>query len=532
MFSAGRWLLPLFWLISNATCWINGARILVIAPFETHSQCLLLMPYIEALAERGHQLTVIHAFKHCKPVGNETYIRISDNNNVFAEFEEFMVYATTNKWEEMNSMARIMINAGLNVLNNAEVRALMKSNTTFDAVVVEAGFTDVLFGLGELFNATLIGISTCGADWNLNTLVGHGVSVLVEPLMPMSAIPVRNVWDRIYMWYYNTEEWLLLNLVFIPKLRLVHDHFFGHLKKSFVETRQGFSLMLLNQHFSLFRARSSVPGMIEVGGFHIPKMDPTLPEDLQIFIDEAEHGVIYFALGVELQSRDLPQEFQKMLLKIFASLPQRVIWKFEGKHPANVSNNVYLSKMLPQQAILAHPNVKVFISHGGMLSIFEAVYYGKNIIGLPLFYDQFRNLEVLVEEEVAIELRINSMTEEVMRDSLDRLLYQPKYREKARSISEKFRDQPMHPLDSAIYWTEYVIRYKGAKHMRVSQSQVKLAEYYSLDKFLMVGVRLFLVVVFVFFALSNRMVFLNYLARFVKSFIPVIGIQRNVEVIR
>ncbi|KAH8248193.1 hypothetical protein KR038_004378, partial [Drosophila bunnanda] len=520
MFAMGRWLLPLLWLIS----WTDASRILVIAPFESHSQCLLMTPYIRALVDRGHQLTVIHAFQHCQhsSISNVTYIRITDNHNVYSEFEEFLLQTlTANKWREMNSITRIMINASLNVLKNFEVRRLVQSNATFDLVVVEPSFTDVLFGLAAQFNAPLIGLSTCGADWNLNSLVGQSSSMIVEPLMPMGVRSVENLWDRMYNWYYTTEEWLLMQLVFLPKLKQVHDHFFGHLEQDFLEIRHGFALMLLNSHFSLFRARLSVPGIVEVAGFHIPKKDPKLPKDLQRFIDEAEHGVIYFALGVELQSRDLPKETQKMFLETFRLLPQRVIWKFEGEPPCEVADNIYLAELLPQQAILAHPNLKVFISHGGILSIIEAAYYGKPVLGMPVFFDQFKNIKVLREDGAALQVSINSVTGKDFKEALERLINVPSYGENSLAISKRFRDQPMHPMDVAIYWSEYIIRYRGANHMRVRPSHIRLIEYYSVDKFLMVGIRLSLVVVIVFLALSKWRCLLHHLVRLAKPFWPI-----------
>ncbi|XP_016974956.1 UDP-glucosyltransferase 2 isoform X2 [Drosophila rhopaloa] len=332
MFPSGRWLFPVIGLILNVNFWVQGDRVLVIAPFESHAQCLMMMPYIQGLTDRGHQLTVIHAFKHCKPIQNVTLIRIRDYNNVYSDFEDFLIASAANKWGEMHFLTKIMVNVGLNVMNNGEVRALIQSNVTYDLVVVEPSFTDLLYGLAAHFKAPLIGLSTCASDWNLNSLLNHGSSLLVEPVMPNGIMPVRNIWDRIYTWYYTTEEWLLIQLVLLPKLKLVHDHFFGHLNQSFSEIRHGFSLILLNQHFSLFQPRSTVPSMIEVAGFHVPKEDPKLPEDLQVFIDEAEHGVIYFTLGVEQKSEDLPKETQKMLLDVFKLMPQRVIWKFEASH--------------------------------------------------------------------------------------------------------------------------------------------------------------------------------------------------------
>ncbi|KAH8294652.1 hypothetical protein KR018_000880 [Drosophila ironensis] len=519
MFPSDRWLL--FWLMVVAIFRSEAGRILVVAPFESYSQCEMMTPYIRALADRGHQLTVIHAFQKCANMKNVTSIRITDKYNVFSDFGEFMlVSANKEKLREMKSMTKIMINAGLNVLANFEVQKLMKSNVTYDLVVIEPSFTDLLYGMAAHFQAPLMGISTCGADWNLNNLVGDSSSVMVEPLMPTDIRSSGSFWDRLYNWYFTSEEWLLIELVFLPKVRMVHNYFFGHLKQDFLEIRYSFSMILLNQHFSFIRARPSVPGMVEVAGFHIPRKPPKLPANLQLFIDEAENGVIYFSLGVELKCKDFPLQTQKILLETFKSLPQRVIWKFEGTPPGSLSENIYISDFLPQKAILAHSNVKLFIGHGGMLSIIEAVYYAKPMLGMPVFFDQFRNFECLVEENMALVVDINSLTKEELKESLDRLIYQSSFREKASEVSERFRDQPMHPLETAVYWTEYVLRHKGAKYMRLSKSHMQLVEYYSLDTFLLIGLRLFLIVVMVFFAFCKLRCCLAVLVTFGKRLLP------------
>ncbi|KAH8382365.1 hypothetical protein KR009_003162, partial [Drosophila setifemur] len=495
MFHPGRWLL--LGLMANAICWTYSARILLVAPFVPQSQCLLMTPYIQALAERGHQMTVIHAYEHCKIIAEVNYIRITDNNNLFTIYSQLR-----SKWGEMSTMAKIMIKASQNVLNNPKVQVLMNSNATFDLMVVEPSFTDILFGLAAQFQAPIVGLATCGADWNINALMSHGSSVMVEPLMPLQR-STDSLWGRLYNWYFITEEWLLMELVFLPKMKLVYDHFFGHLEQSFWEIRHNFSLVLLNQHFSMFYARPSGPGLVEVAGFHIPREIPKLPEDLQLFIDEAEFGVVYFAMGTDLQCKDLPDETQIMLLECFKSMPQRVIWKFEAEPLANLSQNVYMAKYLPQKAILAHPNVRLFISHGGMLSIIEGVHYGKPILGMPLFFDQFRNFEYLLNEEMALVVNLNTLTGEELKVNMERLLYEPSFRANALALSQRLQDQPMHPMDTAVYWTEYIIRYKGADHLKVSLKHINLMEYYFLDKYLMIGVRLSLVVGLVCLVLSK-----------------------------
>jgi len=36
----------------------------------------------------------------------------------------------------------------------------------------------------------------------------------------------------------------------------------------------------------------------------------------------------------------------------------------------------------------------------------------------------------------------------------------------SKIVSDRFRDRPMSPAESVVYWTEYVIRHKGAPHLK------------------------------------------------------------------
>jgi glucuronosyltransferase len=56
-----------------------------------------------------------------------------------------------------------------------------------------------------------------------------------------------------------------------------------------------------------------------------------------------------------------------------------------------------------------------------------------------------------------------------------------RYQDNAQRLSALFRDQPLTPLEQAVFWTEYVIRHKGAPHMRSAALDLTWYQYYLLD---------------------------------------------------
>lgn len=66
----------------------------------------------------------------------------------------------------------------------------------------------------------------------------------------------------------------------------------------------------------------------------------------------------------------------------------------------------------------------------------------------------------------AIILNIDYLNRTILAKSIEEMLTNPIYKQTAKKMSQLFRDRPMTPLQTAIYWIEYVIRYDGAKHMQ------------------------------------------------------------------
>ena len=69
----------------------------------------------------------------------------------------------------------------------------------------------------------------------------------------------------------------------------------------------------------------------------------------------------------------MSEKMRKIFTNAFGKLKQRVLWKWESEEMEGKPDNVMLSKWLPQQDLLAHPNLKLFISHMGQSSSQEAL---------------------------------------------------------------------------------------------------------------------------------------------------------------
>lgn len=67
---------------------------------------------------------------------------------------------------------------------------------------------------------------------------------------------------------------------------------------------------------------------------------------------------------------------------------------------------------------LEHKNVVAVIAHGGLASTIEAVYFGKPLIGIPFYSDQFVNLKNLVSRGGGIQLDLHDLTAEKIATAL------------------------------------------------------------------------------------------------------------------
>lgn len=405
------------------------------------------------------------------------------NDNSFAAFGNPDYNQQASQWTILSMTTEFGSLLTTNLLEDEAVRELLRSGETFDLVILETVQTEAIFGLAQHFDALTIGISSFGTDQHIDELMGNVSPLSFNPLLLSARTEHMNYAERLWNVWESSVAWLHKRLVHFPRQKALYRQYFPQATKTLEQVLDSFSLMLLGQHFTLGYPRPYLPSMIEVGGLHLQQQrEPKpLPRDLAQFVEEARHGVIYFSMGSNIKSKDLPIATRQVLLQTFAGLKQRVLWKFEQDQLEDQPENVLIDKWFPQLDVLAHPNVKLFITHGGLLSTIESIYYGKPVLGLPVFYDQHLNVQRATQAGYGLGLNLWNITATELQARIAELLSNAQYTQAAQLKSILYRDQKDTPLERAIWWTEYVLRHKGAPHLRSASRDLSFVQLHGLD---------------------------------------------------
>lgn len=178
-------------------------------------------------------------------------------------------------------------------------------------------------------------------------------------------------------------------------------------------------------------------------------------------------------------------EWKQVRCKFILILFDQVIWRHKGERPSTLGNNTLIVDWMPQKDLLGHPQTKVFVAHGGTNGVQEAIYHGVPVLGIPLFFDQFDNLLRLRERGAGKIIELGDVNGHSFEKGINEVLHQDSYRQNIQRMSRLHRDQPLAPMDQAIFWVEYVMRHKGAPHLRTEAYKMPWYAYYSLDVLLL-----------------------------------------------
>jgi UDP:flavonoid glycosyltransferase YjiC (YdhE family) len=134
---------------------------------------------------------------------------------------------------------------------------------------------------------------------------------------------------------------------------------------------------------------------------------------------------VFVGLGSSGPLRVLPG-----LLRVLEQMPVAVLLSTSGRTLPAVSSSVYLTELLP--FIETASQSAVVVSHGGSSGIYPALASGTPVLGIPSNADQQLSSAVLEESEAGLGLRVEDASEKSLRQALERLLNEPRYRTAAR----------------------------------------------------------------------------------------------------
>ncbi|XP_065348445.1 UDP-glycosyltransferase UGT5-like [Cloeon dipterum] len=474
----------------------DGARILGYFPVPGTSHMLVFSALTRALAERGHELVVVSTYPLKDPPSNYTDISIAESMeeylkaftdvNLYDYADEYIITVPFAYWLEAKNITELS-------LRNSDVQKLLKDERGFDLVIVEDFMCDSTFALGHHFKAPIVLISSMGGFQWSNEAVGNPIttSYVANSVLPFTS--KMNFWERLVNTAFKIYWDIGSEIFYFPSQESLKKEIFGPNVPHVKDLRRTASLVLTNNHYAFNQPRPLVPNFVEVGGMHVKPPSKPLPKDIKEWLDGGKDGVIYFSMGSNLQGKLFPEEKRKALVQAFAELPQRILWKWESESIPEQPKNVKVASWMPQQEILAHPNVKVFITHGGLLSAQEAMYHGVPLIGIPVFGDQKLNVNRAAMSGYALRLDLKNITKESVLWAVTTALNDKSMLAEAQKRSKIFHDQPEKPLDRAVYWVEYVLRHNGAHHLRSAALDLNCFQLALLDvyAFLLIIVAVF-----------------------------------------
>ncbi|XP_065223734.1 UDP-glucosyltransferase 2-like [Planococcus citri] len=462
-----------------------GAKILGIFPIPFRSHFASTSSVMKSLVDAGHEVTIVSPF--AKDLAKDNYTSITDLSDTLPiqiGAGSYMQHNVVGAYKTIHLSFHYEKNQCDKVMDSKAFQELFFSDKSFDVVFVEVQvFYKCYLAMAKKLNAPVIGITTV-RSWSVGDLATqnphHPADVPVEQIYPWR---FDDFWCRLdNLWYYAVVKYFWKFDV-VPVLKKFEQDY-AHMLSPY----EGFLdiepvLMFYNGHHSIL-PRANNPNVIEIGGIQVRPAKP-LPQKIQKFIDEADNGVILFTFGSFVKVSSMPADVVNIFLEVFASIPQRVLWKFE-EPLENVPENVMLMDWLPQRDILEHPNVRAFISHCGLSGMYEAIYTATPIISSPLMFDQLSNAAILEHLGVAVPLDIKSITKESLLDAINSVFNDTRYYKKMQKVSQAFKDRPLTPQQSVVFWTEYVIKYKDTLNLLPPSGKLNWFQFYLLDIFSLV----------------------------------------------
>ncbi|XP_049287978.1 UDP-glucuronosyltransferase 2C1-like isoform X7 [Anopheles funestus] len=485
-YQAMKAVLPVILVLAGVS---QAANILFMSSFPSPSHHIWLRPLIHEMGKRGHNVTVLSADVE-KPPANVTYIHLENlystmyNNTVKLDFFELANQSPASILQQFDKFLLTLCEAAI---KSEGLHLLLRYPKEFKfdlfvsdfmigpciPAIIMHRFKDLPFIPSTPYNAPSTSAAVLGSFAYPGLVPNH----VFDAPESMSFV------QRVKNFYFDMYEMIIHETFMHPEADKIVRKLYPDAPSTYTFYKN-VRLSLANVNPVIQYKEPMMPSMIPVGGLQIMPSKP-LPDDLRKVVEGAKNGFILFSLGSNARSDLLGQERIRNILNAMERLSQyQFLWKFESdesKLPVPVPKNVYIRAWMPQNDLLAHPNIKLFITHSGLLSTQEAIWHGVPIIGFPVFADQFRNINYCVGAGIARRLSIQHFQANELVQTVKEMLGSDNYSQKMKQMSRLFRDQPESPLERAAWWCEWVLRNPDSNLLQSRAVYMSWFQKYSYD---------------------------------------------------
>ena len=95
--------------------------------------------------------------------------------------------------------------------------------------------------------------------------------------------------------------------------------------------------------------------------------------------------------------------------------------------PSFLASNIKVMEWLPQNDLLAHKDIKAFVSHVGHNSLYESAYHGVPVVAFPLFGDQHSNAIKMEHFGLGLAVDYQTTNAEQLHEKIELVVNKPRY---------------------------------------------------------------------------------------------------------
>ncbi|XP_035792267.1 UDP-glucuronosyltransferase 2C1-like isoform X2 [Anopheles albimanus] len=492
--------LALFGMID--VCLSHSSNILYISAVASPSHFLWSEQLAKALAAKGHNVTLLNIYKQGSSGKNMHFLKLDGvEEGLLAEGPvDYLELHQLSPFQLLSSFADLEFSVCERALVSTALQRLRQYpiSFTFQLIIHDQLAGPCLLLLLETFRHPPLVMASAASSYTSSALVfGSPVFTGFVPSQ-LHDMPLQmGLVDRGYNFLLTHLEVMSRQYFYNPLIdRLVQRHCENITSVSQYESSA--IRAVVNSMSLLDPPEPRISQIVAVGGLHIT---PTRPIDVSYLgRDKGKYTkLVLVSFGSNVLISTLGDGTIQALAAVARKMPfVQFLWKTDtNKSPLGMvlPSNVLTAAWFPQNDLLGGGIVDVFVTHGGLLSVQEAIWHGVPMLGVPVYGDQYQNVRRLERLGIGRRLLLEALSAGSLQDHLHALINDEsgralcrfshsRYTERARKISRMVRDAHPAPRAKAVWTIEWVMRnYQTSSELLlgVDLNGVGFIEKYTLD---------------------------------------------------